>query len=48
MPPMDDVEVDFKTYFYATKNGIALQLSEDWWPFDDDGKLRPDWHLDLA
>ena len=46
---MDDVEVDFKTYFYATKKGIALQVSDDaWWPFDDDGKLRPDLHLDLA
>jgi hypothetical protein len=46
MPPMDEVEEYFKTYFYATKKGLDLHTSEDaWWPFDDDGNLRPDWHL---
>src|ERR1700682_3779317 len=33
MPAIDVVETYFKTYFYATKEGIALQLSDDaWWP----------------
>ncbi len=46
MPPMDVVEEDFKTYFLITKKGMDLHLSEDaWWPFDDEGNLRPDWHL---
>ncbi len=28
MPPMDDVEEDFKTYFYITKKGMDLHLSD--------------------
>ncbi len=47
MPPMDIVEVFFKTYFLITDKGMDLYLSNrasD--PFDDDGNLRPDWHLD--
>jgi hypothetical protein len=47
MPPLDVIEEYFETYFYVTKKGMDLQLSGDtWWPFDDEGKLRPDWHLD--
>jgi hypothetical protein len=49
MPPLDVVEENFETYFYVTKKGIDLHLSDDtWWPFDDEGNLRPDWHLDGA
>jgi hypothetical protein len=47
MPPLDIVEEYFKTYFYITKKGMDFHLSDDtWWPFDDDGEPRPDWHLD--
>jgi hypothetical protein len=46
MPPMDVVEEYFKTYFFMTKKGMDLHLSDDtWWPFDDEGKPLPDWHL---
>jgi len=39
MPPLDVVEKDFTTYFYITKKGMDLQLSDDsWWPFEEDGK----------
>jgi hypothetical protein len=39
MPPLDVVEEDFKTYFYITKKGMDLHLSDDsWWPFDEDGR----------
>jgi len=48
MPPLDVIEEDFETYFYATKKGIDLQLSDDTSRcFDDKGELRPDWHLDM-
>ena len=41
MPPLDVVEEYFKTYFYITKKGMALHLSDDtWWPLDDEGKPR--------
>jgi len=47
MPQIDLIEEDFKTYFYITKKGIDLHLSDDKsFPFDDDDNLRPDWHLD--
>ncbi len=47
MPEMDIPEDDFKTYFYITKKGMHLHLSHDtWWPLDDEGNLKPDWHLD--
>jgi len=37
MPPLDVIEECFKTYFYITKKGMDLHLSDDtWWPFDDD------------
>jgi hypothetical protein len=46
MPPMDVIEEDFKTYFYITRKGMDLHLSDDtWWPLDDEGNLRQDWHL---
>jgi hypothetical protein len=49
MPSVDVVEEDFETYFYITKKGMELQLSDDVdWPFDDDNNLRPGWHLDDA
>ena len=47
MPPLDVIEEDFETYFLVTKRGIELQQSDNTsWPFDDDGELRPDLHLD--
>ena len=47
MPPLDQVEEDFKTYFYITKSGMDFHLSDDtWWPFDEDGERRPNWRLD--
>jgi|SRR6185312_13048228 len=37
MPPLDVVEEYFKTYFYITKKGMDLHLSDDMWAaFDDD------------
>jgi hypothetical protein len=49
MPTIDIVEKEFKTYFYVTKAGIDLIRSDEtWWPFDDEGNLRPDWSLDLS
>jgi hypothetical protein len=47
MPSVDLVEKDFKTYFYITKKGEDLHVSDDtWYPFDDEGNLRPNWRLD--
>lgn len=31
MPPVDTIEEDFKTYFYATKEGIGYYLSDTAW-----------------
>jgi hypothetical protein len=40
MPNMDTIEEDFKTYFFRTKKGLELQISDDsWWPFDGEGNL---------
>ena len=37
MPPLDVVEEDFKTYFYITKKGMELHLSDKTsWPLDDE------------
>jgi len=47
MPPVDVIEQDFETYFYVTKKGIDICRSHRTsWPFDDEGELRSDWHLD--
>jgi hypothetical protein len=47
MPPMDAIEENFITYFFITEKGKKAHLSDDtWYPFDDDGNLRPDWRLD--
>jgi len=49
MPPMDEIEEFFKTYFFITEKGMQVHLSDDsWLPVDDDGNLRPGWHLDDA
>jgi hypothetical protein len=46
MPCIDETEEYFRTYFYCTKKGKDLQLSDhSWWPFDDDENLQPDWRL---
>jgi hypothetical protein len=47
MPPVDIVEDYFETYFYVTKKGMDLQISDyTWWPFDDNDNVLPNWHLD--
>lgn len=47
MPPVDIVEEDFKTYFYVTETGLDFHRSDrNWWPFDDDDNVLPDWRLD--
>ena len=44
MPPLDIVEEYFRTYFYITKKGMDLHLSDETWrPFDSEGALRSDW-----
>ena len=44
---MDVIEEFFTTYFFITEKGLELRLSyAPEWPFDDEGNLRPDWHLD--
>jgi len=49
MPSLDIIEEHFKTYFYITKKGKEIQLAdESWWPFDEQGKLLPNWHLDVT
>jgi hypothetical protein len=46
MPPMDEVDENFKTYFYITKKGMDLHLSDrEWFPLDDEGELRKDWQF---
>lgn len=46
MPPVDEIEENFKTYFYITKEGMAVHLSDDtWWPFDDEENLKQGWRL---
>jgi hypothetical protein len=46
MPPMDEFEENFKTYFYITKKGMDLHLSDrEWFPLDDEGELRKDWQF---
>jgi hypothetical protein len=47
MPPMDEIEEFFKTYFFITEKGMKVHLSDDsWYPVDGEGNLRPGWHLD--
>jgi hypothetical protein len=45
MPSLDVVEEYFRTYFYVTEKGMEFHESDGtWWPFDDEGSLRPDWN----
>jgi hypothetical protein len=47
MPPMDVVEENFNTYFFIAEKGKKVHLSDDsWYPFDDEGNLRPGWRLE--
>ncbi|HSP68319.1 MAG TPA: hypothetical protein VLN48_11365 [Bryobacteraceae bacterium] len=47
MPPLDVIEEYFETYFYITKKGKNLLLSDATRSLvDDEGKLLPDWYLD--
>jgi len=49
MPPMNAIEEKFTTYFVITEKGKKAHLSDDsWYPFDDEGNLRPDWHPDIT
>jgi hypothetical protein len=44
MPSREAIHEDFKTYFYITRKGMDLHISDDtWWPLDDEG--RQDWRL---
>jgi hypothetical protein len=44
MPPVDEVENDFRIYFYITERGLELHRSYGvWWPFDEEGDLLPGW-----
>ena len=46
MPSTDEIEENFKTYFYVTKEGMVVHLSDDaWWPLDEDQNLKKDWLL---
>ena len=37
MPLLEVIEENFETYFYITKKGIEVHLSDDsWWPSTDD------------
>jgi hypothetical protein len=39
MPPVDVPEENFETYFYPTRKGMDLHLSDDtWWPFADEAE----------
>ena len=41
MPTLDVVEEHYKTYFYITKKGTHLLVSNRTeWPFDDEGNVR--------
>jgi hypothetical protein len=45
MPPADEVEENFRTYFYLTQKGMDVHCSDDpEWPFGDDGEPLPNWH----
>ena len=49
MPCMDEIEENFKTYFWATKEGMTVHLSDDsWWPLDEDQNLKKDWSLNSS
>jgi hypothetical protein len=49
MPICDEIEEYFKTYFYVTKEGMAVHLADDsWWPLDEDQKLKKDWSLNSS
>ena len=49
MPDIRVPEEYFETYFYITEKGMDVHESDKaWWPFDDEGRLRPDWHLDAT
>ena len=48
MPSLDIIEENFRTYFYATENGLDVQTSycsDASWPFDEEGELRCGWRL---
>lgn len=43
MPDPEIIDSD-STYFYITKSGMDLhRANAQWWPFDDEEALRPDW-----
>jgi hypothetical protein len=47
MPSLNQVEQDFRTYFYITKEGMELHRSDTpGWPFDGDDEPLPGWQLD--
>ena len=41
MPPLDEVEEFFETYFFITPEGMEVHMADDWWPLDEHGNLIP-------
>jgi hypothetical protein len=47
MPPMEEIEEDFKTYFFITEKGMAVHMTADW-PFDSEDNLLPGFRIERA
>jgi hypothetical protein len=44
MPPTTEI-VPWRTYFWATPTGIAINVADDSWsPWNDEGSVRPSWN----
>jgi hypothetical protein len=44
MPSLEEMEDFFGAWFYITGAGMKVQLADwEFWPFDDDNRLRKDW-----
>lgn len=42
--PMPDQFADSYTHYWATSQGKeVINTDREWWPFDDEGELRPNW-----
>jgi hypothetical protein len=36
MPTLDEIEVNYRTYFFITPKGLAVHQADDsWWPYED-------------
>jgi hypothetical protein len=45
LPPLEEMEMPHRIYYYLTPNGAEVQQSEVDWPFDGQGNIRKDWLL---